>query len=164
MLFPHLWTGGNNSSSFIQLDFPGGAVVEHLPVNAGDARDTGSIPGSGRSPGGEHGNPLQYSCLEHPMDTGVWQATVRGVAKTEATKDARTRMHMMMRPTMFSGTCILFFCFCLAYIYILRVLERSKNLVKGELTDFPQILLDSYAVDSLQMIKGIFMEGLMRNP
>ena len=98
------------------------------------------------------------------MDTGVWQATVRGVAKTEATKDARKRMHMMMRPTMFSGTCILFFCFCLAYIYILRVLERSKNLVKGELTDFPQILLDSYAVDSLQMIKGIFMEGLMRNP
>ena len=56
------------------------------------------------------------------------------------------------------------FSFCLAYIHILRVLERSKNLVKGELTDFPQILLDSYAVDSLQMISGIFMEGLMRNP
>ena len=41
----------------------------------------GSIPGSGRSPGGEHGNPLQYSCLENPMDRGSWQATVHSVAK-----------------------------------------------------------------------------------
>ena len=43
------------------MDFPGGAVVKNLPANAGDPRDTGSIPGSGRSPRGEHGNPLQYS-------------------------------------------------------------------------------------------------------
>ena len=44
--------------------------------NAGDARDTGSIPGLGRSPGGGHGNPLQYSCLENPMDLGTWRAAV----------------------------------------------------------------------------------------
>ena len=50
-------------------------------VNAGDVRDTGSIPGSGRSPGGEHGNPLQYSCLENSMDRGTWWATVHEVAK-----------------------------------------------------------------------------------
>ena len=49
-----------------------------LPANAGDARDTGSIPGLGRSPGGGHGNPLQYSCLEKPMDRGAWEATVHG--------------------------------------------------------------------------------------
>ena len=50
--------------------------------NAGDAGDPGSIPGSGRSPGGGHGNPLQYSCLENPMDRKAWQATVHGVAKS----------------------------------------------------------------------------------
>ena len=59
-------------------------VVNSLPANLGDVRDTGSIPGSGRSPGGGHGNPLQYSCLEHPMDRGAWWATVYGVAKSLA--------------------------------------------------------------------------------
>ena len=51
-------------------------VVKNLPANVGDIRDVGSIPRSGRSPGGEHGNPLQYSCLENPMDRGAWLATV----------------------------------------------------------------------------------------
>ena len=49
-------------------------VVKNLPVNAGDVRDVGSIAGSGRSPGGGHSNPLQYSCLENPMDKGACQA------------------------------------------------------------------------------------------
>ena len=52
--------------------------VKNPPANAGDL---GLIPGSGRSPGGVHSNPLQYSCLENPMDRGAWQATVHGVAK-----------------------------------------------------------------------------------
>ena len=47
-------------------------VVKNPPANAGDIRDKGSIPGSGRSPGRGHGNPLQYSCLEYPMDRGAW--------------------------------------------------------------------------------------------
>jgi len=47
-------------------------VVKDLPANAGDIRDAGSIPGSGRSTGGGHGNSLQYSCLENPRDRGVW--------------------------------------------------------------------------------------------
>ena len=64
------------------LGFPGGLVVKNLPANAGDARDTGLIPGSGRSPGEGNGNPLQYSCLENPMNRGAWQVTVRGVAKS----------------------------------------------------------------------------------
>ena len=46
------------------------------PASAGDIRDMGSIPGSGRTPGGGHGNPLQYSCLENPTDRGAWRATV----------------------------------------------------------------------------------------
>ena len=51
-------------------------MVKNLPADAGDVRDVGSIPGLGRSPGGGHGNPLQYPCLENPLDRGAWQATV----------------------------------------------------------------------------------------
>ena len=58
-------------------------VVKNLPSNAGDLRDVRSISGSGRSPGGGHGNPLQYSYLENPMDKGAWQATVYEVAKSQ---------------------------------------------------------------------------------
>ena len=54
-------------------------VVKNLPVNAGDARDMGAIPGLGRFPGGGNSNPLQYSCLENPMDRGAWRATVHRV-------------------------------------------------------------------------------------
>ena len=52
--------------------FPGGSVVKNLPANAGDARDMGSIPRSGRAPERGNGNPLQYSCLENPVDRGAW--------------------------------------------------------------------------------------------
>ena len=58
-------------------------MVKNLPANAGDVRDTGSIPGSGRSPGGGHGNPLQYSCLEKAMDRGAWEATALGITKNQ---------------------------------------------------------------------------------
>ena len=57
-------------------------MVKNPPTNAGGIRDAGSILGSGRSPGGEHGYPFQYSCLENPMDRGAWWATVHGVAKS----------------------------------------------------------------------------------
>ena len=59
------------------MGFPGGSVVKNLPANAGDE---GSIPGSGGSPGEGNGNPLQYSCLENPMERGAWWATVHRVA------------------------------------------------------------------------------------
>ena len=58
-------------------------MVKNLPANAGDVRDAGLIPGLGRPPGVGHGNPLQYSCLENPMDRGAWQATVHSVAKSQ---------------------------------------------------------------------------------
>ena len=61
-------------------------VVKNPLANAGDIRDTGSIPGLERSPGGGHGNPLQYSWLENPMDRGTWWATVRGVAESDTTE------------------------------------------------------------------------------
>ena len=56
--------------------------VKNLPANAGEVRDVGLVPGSGRSPGGGRGNPLQYYCLGSPMDGGGWWATVHGVAKS----------------------------------------------------------------------------------
>ena len=56
---------------------PGGAGLGNPVASAEAQRDSGSIPGSGRSPGEGHGNPLQYSCLENPMDKGAWKATVR---------------------------------------------------------------------------------------
>ena len=56
-------------------------VVKNLPANAGDTRDMGLIPGSGRSPGGGNGNPFEYSCLENPTKRGAWWSTVHGVTK-----------------------------------------------------------------------------------
>ena len=58
-------------------------MVKNLPANVGDV---GLIPGLGRFPGGGHGNPLQYSCLENPMDRGAWQATVHVVAESDRTE------------------------------------------------------------------------------
>ena len=68
-------------------------VVKNLSANAGDVRDAGSIPGSGRSPGGKHDNPLQYSCLENPTDREAWPATVHGVTKS------RTRLKRLSTHT-----------------------------------------------------------------
>ena len=68
----------NNS---VLRGFSGGSVVKNSPASAGDAGDMGSIPGLGRSPGGVNGNPLQYSCLENPMDRGAWQDTVQRAAE-----------------------------------------------------------------------------------
>ena len=67
-------------------------VVKNQPASAGDVRDVCLIPGSGRSPGGGHGNPLQYSCLENPINRGVSQATVHRVAKSQ-TRLKQLSMH-----------------------------------------------------------------------
>ena len=73
--------------------------LKRLPASACSAGDLGSIPGSGRSPGGENDNPLQYSCLGDPMDRGAWWATVHRVAElgtTERLTHARTALHCSM--------------------------------------------------------------------
>ena len=61
-------------------------MVTNPPANVGDIRDTGSIPGLGRSPGGGPGSPLQYACLENPMDSGALRAAVHGVTELDTTE------------------------------------------------------------------------------
>jgi len=63
-------------------------VFKKMPANSGDIRDVGLIPGSGRSPGGGHGNPVQYSCLENLMNRGDWRATVHRDAEPDTTEAA----------------------------------------------------------------------------
>ena len=71
-------------------------LVKNLPANAGTTRDTGSIPGSGRSPGGGNGNPLQYSFMENSLGRGAWRATIRGVTKsTDQTTELACAKHVM---------------------------------------------------------------------
>ena len=77
-------------------------MVKDLSAKAGDVRDVGSIPRLGISPGGGHGDPLWYPCLDKSMDTGAWQATVHGVAELETTKQlerARTHAHTLFNTT-----------------------------------------------------------------
>ena len=62
-------------------------MVKNPPANAGNIRDAGSIPGLGRSPREGNGNPIQYSCLENPMDRGAWRATVHNVGKNQDTTE-----------------------------------------------------------------------------
>ena len=73
-MYPHIW------ASQVEL------VVKNPPANVEDIKDMGSVIGSGRSPGGGNGNPLQYSFLENPMDRGAWQATVHGVTELDMTE------------------------------------------------------------------------------
>ena len=89
-------------------------VVKNLPAYAGDIRDASSIPELGRSPGGGHGNPLQYSCLENPMDRGAWRTTVHRVAKsqTQPTTEATQHTHL----------CVSFLCCC----NLTQALTRSQ--------------------------------------
>ena len=61
-------------------------MVKKLPASAGDIKDTGSVSGLGKSPGGVHGNPLQYFCLENPIDRGAWWATGHGVTESYTTE------------------------------------------------------------------------------
>ena len=72
-------------------------MVKNLPANAGHVRDMGLIPGSGRFPGRGHGNPIQYSCLENPMDRGAWRATVHSITESDMTESTCTHTHKYIR-------------------------------------------------------------------
>ena len=79
-------------------------MVKNSPSNAGDL---GSIPGSGRPPGGGHGNPLQYSCLENPMDKGAWRAAVHEVAKSGTRLSTALDSSVFELGSVMNGNCVL---------------------------------------------------------
>ena len=82
-------------------------VIKNLPAKAGNARHAGSIPGLGRSPEGGHGNPLQYSCLENPIDREAWWATVHRVTSQTWLKQLRTDASLFTLPDHWSLNCAL---------------------------------------------------------
>ena len=97
----HEWKSINMFSGSSINDFPGGSDGKASACNAGDL---GSIPGSGRSPGEGNGNPLQYYCLENPMDRGAWQAAVYGVAKSQTRlSDFPSQSHCINYESHFTG-------------------------------------------------------------
>ena len=100
--------------SLLSQDFPGGASGKESACNTGDA---GSIPGSGRSPEGGHGNPLQYSCLENPMDRGAWWAIVHGVTKSWTLLKWLSMMHTLFSE-MFNVADLIHFYFIVCFIKI----------------------------------------------
>ena len=103
--------------------FLGGSVVKNPPAIAENAGDTGSIPGWGRSPGGRNGNPLQYSCLENPMDGGAWWAAVHGVTK---------------RWIQLSEHACTLFNFSLSYCFEFRFLNGEESACSaGDLSSIP---------------------------
>ena len=80
-------------------------MVKNLPNNAGDVRVAGSIPGSGRFPRGEHGNPLQYSCLENPIDRAARWATVHEVTKSRTGRSDSACIHVLSLSHYFEFIC-----------------------------------------------------------
>ena len=125
-------------------------VVKSLSANAADVRDAGSIPGSGRSPGGRHSNPLQYSCLENPMDRGAWQATAHGITQSwtrlkQFSKHTQRYTYTHWRYTYIYIYIYEYWIYTGIYIYIhtleyngiLFSHERERNLVICNNTDAP---------------------------
>ena len=80
-------------------------MVKNLPAITGDIRDADSTYGSGRSPGGGHGNPLQCSCLENPVDRGARRATVRGVAESDTTEETKHAHFTLALFQQFTSSC-----------------------------------------------------------
>ena len=99
-------------------------VVKNLPANSRDTRDAGLIPESGRSPGGGNGNPLQYSCLENPIDRGAWQATVHEVAKSRTRPKWLStchKLHVALLPSLFKQSSVKCIWIVITHLVYLRI-------------------------------------------
>ena len=108
-------------------------VVKNPPANAGDIRDTGLIPGLGRSPGGGYGDPVRYSCLENPMDRGAWRAIVPEVTKSWTWLKLLEAGTVSAKQQSEPALCSVYMCVCV-YIYIER--ERRFYIYNLYFLDF----------------------------
>ena len=107
----------------MSLGFPGGSAGKESTCSAGDA---GSVPGSGRSSGGGHGNSLQYSCLKNPMNRGAWQATVHGVAKNQTRLKPLNTHTIVMSPDRS-------YCFLQTFVFSSQPLTPSSGQLVARL-------------------------------
>ena len=103
-------------------------MIKNLPANAGDARNVGSIPGSGRSLGEENGHPLQDSCLENSMDRGAWWVIVHGVTKTEQLNNNKA---LIYTPSLTKQETLLYF-FLFNFVFYIGIQPINIVIVSGE--------------------------------
>ena len=130
------------SSNTGLMGLPGGTVVKNSPSSAGDVAEVGSIPVSGRSPGGGNGNPLQYSCLENPMDRGAWWATVHGVTKSRTQLNTHTQTHWLN-----SYTSLFYFGWWLCRLqYVVCCQTNISIVVECYNSILPSLLLILHAI------------------
>ena len=105
-------------------------MLKNPPDNAGDMIDVGSIPELGRSPGEGHGNPLQYSCLENPMDKGAWRAAVHRVSKSQ-TQLKQVSIYIYIYIYIYMCVCVcVCICVCILFIFFpIMVYHKIWNIV-----------------------------------
>ena len=125
--------------------FPGGSVVKNLSANTGNTGDVGVIPGSGRSPGEGNGSPLQYSCLENPMDRGAWCSAVHGVTEswTRLNIHACCLPYLVMLAFCYGEVVFLYlhlftclFTYLLFYLFVWLVLVAARGIFVMSLVIF----------------------------
>ena len=124
--------------AFFRKGFPGGAMVKNPPANEGDVRDLGAISESGRSPGAGHGNPLQQSYLENPMDRRAWRTVVHCIAKSQTQLSMYAHIHWK---TVFNlkRSCQIFFqsgSYHFAFLPTMKEISYCSNPHKQQLFSF----------------------------
>ena len=134
---------------YLVRDFPGGSAVKNTPANAGDAGGTSLIPGSGRVPRGGHGNPLQFSCLENPMDRRCVQTTDHRVRKNQTCHSGTSLYYLLLvleldkyRACSLCLTTFSFFYFislCSNLVVSTSCLSRSLNISSSEVWIFHEV-------------------------
>ena len=127
-------------------------VVNNLPANAGDVRDTGSIPGSRRSRGWGHGNPLQYSCLENPMDRGPWQAAVHGFTKSRT-------LQMWLKHTLFAIALSIAFSLWQWYSPFLAVWRFAGSVPLLQILNCNSLVISNKPISGAEISDSLFVWG-----
>ena len=149
-------SGWQSITSYFIYFFQVALAIKNLPANAGDARDSGSVPGSGRFPGGRHGSSLQYSCLENPMDRGILQTTVHNVARSQ-TWLKQLNMHACIHLCIVSHS-VQWACIHFTLLNKLAKVEGRMGFRRGE---FYLIQLSEHKFSERKKLKNYFYFTLL---